>query len=874
MRSLLAVRCQWSGGLSLLDTPPPADGTPVGAVPLDNITGMVYLDSTTVFDVSHLRVPAHDIVYDCIYGDGFPFTPVAECLGGANSPPQAEDDDYSVDENDVLNVSALLGVLSNDDDPDGDLLTAILVQDVDNGKLALSPDGSFTYTPDEDFDGIDSFIYKANDGALDSNDATVNIDITDVSCPSDVLLSNYQTSPSDGQFVDITNVGTSAIDISNCSFAAFDVLTELSIGDATVALSGSLAPGETFRVGSAGVIGVDAIIADGSLPAGPGGMSLLDAPPLADGTPVGAVLPDNITGMVYLNSTTIFQVNHLRVPAHNIVYDCIYGDGFPFTPVGDCLGGANSPPQAEDDDYSVDENDVLNVSALLGVLANDDDPDGDSLTAILVQDVDNGTLALSTDGSFTYTPDADFDGADSFIYKANDGALDSNDATVDIIVNPVVPTPTPTATPAPPTATPTATPAPPTATPTATPAPPTATPTATPVPPTATPTATPAPPTATPSPTGTPVPVATVEVEPAAATLEVGEKVQLTATLRDVDGNVLTGRAVVWSSNKAGIAGVNFNTGLVTAKIAGDAIITATSEGQSGTASITVNKAPLAAPDLISPDDEATLNDRTPTFTWSQVGPVGVPYELHIGDSANFDDPLVLEIVRFATDFTMPDTQPLDDGEYFWRVRRVASGGDVGPFSVVRSFTIEGPAPEPEPQSDIRITSPVDSASISPVFFTNTPLITVEGTVADVFKIEVFGITVTGVVATFEGGNNWKATDVPLSENENAIKATALETSGATSAAVIQVVLDTILPNIAITTEDGLVTTEDSISIFGNVHDAVKGAVNDVAVVVKGAFPATVENSRFTALDIPLNIGPNIIKAVATDPVGNEDETK
>jgi hypothetical protein len=59
----------------------------VGAVPLDNITGMVYLDSTTVFDVSHLRVPAHDIVYDCIYGDGFPFTPVAECLGGANSPP-------------------------------------------------------------------------------------------------------------------------------------------------------------------------------------------------------------------------------------------------------------------------------------------------------------------------------------------------------------------------------------------------------------------------------------------------------------------------------------------------------------------------------------------------------------------------------------------------------------------------------------------------------------------------------------------------------------------------------------------------------------------------------------------------------------------
>jgi len=53
---------------------------------------------------------------------------------------------------------------------------------------------------------------------------------------------------------------------------------------------------------------------------------------------------------------------------------------------------------------------------------------------VLVDDVANGTLALSGDGSFTYTPDADFDGTDSFTYLANDGALDSNTVIVSITV--------------------------------------------------------------------------------------------------------------------------------------------------------------------------------------------------------------------------------------------------------------------------------------------------------------------------------------------------------------------------------------------------------------------------------------------------------
>src|SRR5207245_9429708 len=73
-----------------------------------------------------------------------------------------------------------------------------------------------------------------------------------------------------------------------------------------------------------------------------------------------------------------------------------------------------------------------------GVLANDTDVDGDPLTAILVNGPAHGTLSLNNDGSFTYTPALNYNGSDSFTYKANDGQLDSpTNATVSITVTPV-----------------------------------------------------------------------------------------------------------------------------------------------------------------------------------------------------------------------------------------------------------------------------------------------------------------------------------------------------------------------------------------------------------------------------------------------------
>ncbi len=98
----------------------------------------------------------------------------------------------------------------------------------------------------------------------------------------------------------------------------------------------------------------------------------------------------------------------------------------------------NNPPIAYDDFYSVDEGQLLVVDAVSGVLANDIDPDGDSITASLVSaPIHDSSFALSPNGSFNYTHDGSESTSDSFTYRAYDGMAYSNVATVWITINPV-----------------------------------------------------------------------------------------------------------------------------------------------------------------------------------------------------------------------------------------------------------------------------------------------------------------------------------------------------------------------------------------------------------------------------------------------------
>ncbi len=107
---------------------------------------------------------------------------VSITVNPVNDNPVAVSDSgelYAVVADQVL-IMAAPGVLTNDSDVDGDELEAVLVEDVLHGTLTLNSDGSFTYDPNDDYVGMDTFTYKASDGELESNIVTVTISVTAV----------------------------------------------------------------------------------------------------------------------------------------------------------------------------------------------------------------------------------------------------------------------------------------------------------------------------------------------------------------------------------------------------------------------------------------------------------------------------------------------------------------------------------------------------------------------------------------------------------------------------------------------------------------------------------------------------------------------
>ena len=96
---------------------------------------------------------------------------------------------------------------------------------------------------------------------------------------------------------------------------------------------------------------------------------------------------------------------------------------------------ANRAPVTVNDNYATKQGQALTIAAP-GVLGNDTDADGNTLTVNLLSSPTSGTVTLNTNGSFTYTPNAAFVGTDSLTYAANDGVVASNTATVTITVSP------------------------------------------------------------------------------------------------------------------------------------------------------------------------------------------------------------------------------------------------------------------------------------------------------------------------------------------------------------------------------------------------------------------------------------------------------
>ena len=293
-----------------------------------------------------------------------------------NRLPIAADDLFSVAQNAVLTITPASGLLANDVDPDGDALTATLVDQGANGAATLASDGSFTYTPNTDFSGTDSFTYQASDSVATSNLATVTINVNADTNQNPVAADDAYV----GTLNEVLTVAAASGVLANDVDPDGDALTATVVdqganGSATLASDGSFTytPNTDFS-------GID----------------------LFTYTASDSVATSNV-------ATVTITVN----------------------PAGT---GANQAPVATDDVYAVQPGGVLMTTPASGVLANDTDADGDSLSTTLVGQASSGVAVLSGDGSFTYTPNAGFAGADMFTYQVSDGTVASNVATVSIAV--------------------------------------------------------------------------------------------------------------------------------------------------------------------------------------------------------------------------------------------------------------------------------------------------------------------------------------------------------------------------------------------------------------------------------------------------------
>lgn len=376
----------------------------------------------------------------------------------ANVPPEAADDSYSTDEDTPLNVAAP-GVLGNDTDDDSDPLTARRVTDVSNGLLTLNADGSFNYAPNPNFFGTDSFTYVANDGLADSNAATVTITVNPVNDPP-VSGPNGPYMGNVGSPVAFDGSGSSDVDGTIASYAwdfgdggiGTGVNPTHSYGangtftvTLTVTDNGGLTDTATTTAVISGegntppVAADDEYSADEDTPLAVAAPGVLGNDSDPDGGSLTAVVNSAAgNGTLTLTAEGAFtyapNANFCGTDSFTYVANDGQADSN-IAAVTITVNCVNDPPIAVDDAYTTASDTPLNVAAP-GVLGNDTDVDGDPLTAHLVSDVSSGSLTPNEDGSFTYNPGTGFAGTDSFTYVANDGADDSNAATVTITVQP------------------------------------------------------------------------------------------------------------------------------------------------------------------------------------------------------------------------------------------------------------------------------------------------------------------------------------------------------------------------------------------------------------------------------------------------------
>jgi len=386
---------------------------------------------------------------------------------GVNEPPVAVNDSFSTNEDtpfggDVVNGDLSGGPATRDSDPEGDRLIVSVFTEPQHGTLTMNEFGVFTYTPDSNYNGPDSFVYEVTDGQY-TDQATVTIQVNEVNDGPLPEADSYQTNedtplttgnvlendsdpdgnpllvntvpvspPTNGVLQELNSDGSFTY-IPNEDFVGTDSFQYMvsdgqgGTGTATVTI-------EVLPVNDAPEATDDTAVTNEDEPVS-GNVLTNDSDP--EGDPLTASLlgePKNGDVTVSPNGDYTYTPNPDFNGSDSFTYEVSDDNGG--TDIGSVfitVNPVNDAPVGVDDSYAVPEDTTLGGN----VLDNDTDIDGDDLSASLVSGPSHGTLTLNPDGTFTYVPDENFNGSDSFVYEVSDTDGLTDTATVTISVNEV-----------------------------------------------------------------------------------------------------------------------------------------------------------------------------------------------------------------------------------------------------------------------------------------------------------------------------------------------------------------------------------------------------------------------------------------------------
>jgi VCBS repeat-containing protein len=265
------------------------------------------------------------------------------------------------------------------------------------------------YTPADDYHGADTLTLETDDlgqtgvGGPKTTTSTVGITVGQVDVAPVDTVPGAQTLAENATLV-FSGAHANEISVGDVDSEGGVEQVELTVAH------GTLTPGSTAGLTVSGD-GTDELTLEGTI----------------------AALDGALEGLTYVPAHDFHAADTLTATADDLGHT---GAGGPLTTtstVGITVSTAVYD-HASDDSYSTNENEALAVSAP-GVLANDTDSDSLPLSAVLVTGPAHGTLTLNANGSFTYTPEHDFAGTDSFTYSDNDGNTASDTATVTLTVD-------------------------------------------------------------------------------------------------------------------------------------------------------------------------------------------------------------------------------------------------------------------------------------------------------------------------------------------------------------------------------------------------------------------------------------------------------